>query len=431
MVMPKVYVETYGCWLNKAESEVMVTILSRLGYEVCSSVDEANLIIVNTCAVRSETESRILKRLSELRRILEGRNCRVVVCGCLARVRPASILEVFPDAILLDPNSIERISEVLSLEPGSFVFSDVPTREVLPEFRGGLRYVVPIATGCRGNCSFCIDKVARRVVRSYDKSLIVERVRRAVERGAREIFLTAQDAAVYGIDRGYTLVELLEAIDRIEGRFFVRVGMMEPSEVMRILDGLLDVFKRSEKLYRFFHIPLQSGDDRVLKLMNRRYSVAEYVELIRRIRRELPDASIVTDIIVGFPGEDEEAFENTCKVVRELKFDKVHVARYTPRPFTLGSTMKQVPEPIKKCRSRVLTIVANEVALEINMRLVGSRVEVLVTGEGQSEKGFIGSRTRSYKLTFLKEARVGEFAEVYVERATPLYLYGSVVRYVH
>ncbi len=425
----RVYIETYGCWLNKAESAVMERVLRERGAFIVDDPGKADVVVVNTCAVRGDTERRMLRRIRELEEARRRLGFRLIVAGCLANVRPHTILELAPEASLVEPDALERIDEAVFSDKQVFLLRRYGRRRgVLPEYRGGGVYVVPIETGCLGACAFCVAGVARgRGVKSYDPDAIVEAVRSAVARGAREVYLTGQDVAAYGADIGVTLADLLgRLLDEVPGDYRIRLGMMEPMLLMRQLPGILGYF-RDERLYRYFHVPVQSGSDKVLRLMHRRYTVSQYRGLVEAIRGEVGRASIVTDIIVGFPGEGEEEFNETLKLLKEVLFDKVHVARYTLRPFTPGYLMKGVPEPVKKKRSREASRVALEAAYRVNKGYVGLVKEVVV--DSISMRGDYVGRTIEYKPVVLKEKnlRLGDVVEVKITGATPLALEGVVV----
>jgi MiaB/RimO family radical SAM methylthiotransferase len=421
---------TFGCWLNKADSDIMISRLRAAGWEYVENVASADLVIVNTCAVREEAERNELKLLSRLSREYPGK--KIIVAGCLTRVRPATIKETAPNAVLVTSHGAELIDKVVNGDLDIYVFDDRPMTYLptyYPELHGH-RYVVPIQVGCLGNCSFCVTKIGRMgfgKVKSYSKDDIVRAVRDAVNRGAREIYLTGQEISAYGRDRGYDLVDLLEEILRsVEGRYLIRLGMMEPLELSRIIDRLIDVVKRDWRVYRFFHIPVQSGSDRVLMLMRRKYTADLFRDIVRKIRSAMPDATIATDIIVGFPGESDEDFWASVRLIEELEIDKVNLARYSRRPFTEAAYMEQVPEQVKKERSKIATEIFSKVALRRNMYFVGRELWGIV-----SEIDFKGEnyvvRSYNYKPVAVKRADIGAFVKVRVTGATPQRLFGELL----
>jgi len=412
----KIYVETYGCWLAKADAEI---IRQRLGYEKVSAAEEADLILVYTCAVREDGEVRQMARIKELTFL--GKD--MIIAGCLARLRPYTIKTVAPRAKLLYPAEVEGGRE--------------REMRILPRYDGGLIYTVPLQVGCLGNCAFCATKYTRGgagYVKSADPDDVIRHVKEAVAKGAREIYLTGQDVITYGFDMrwrpGWSLADLLERMLReVEGEYRVRIGMSEPWVFEKFADQLLDIVKRDHRVYRYFHLPVQSGSDRVLKAMGRRYTVDEYRALVRKVRRELGDhVFVATDIIVGFPGEDEEDFAASVKLVEELQFDKVHVARFSPRPFTEAAVMpRQVPDAEKKRRSKILSQAALRVAHLRNGLRVGQRDVVLVD---EVDHGLVVGRTSDYRQVVVKrgsgDGLMGRFVGVTLVAASPVYLYGEV-----
>ncbi|ABL87523.1 RNA modification enzyme, MiaB family [Pyrobaculum islandicum DSM 4184] len=415
--MGRIYVETYGCWLAKADAEIL---RQRLGYEQVSNVDEADVILVYTCAVREDGEVRQLARIRELVKL--GKE--LIVAGCLARLRPYTIKSLAPHAKLIYPSEIEGGKE--------------RSMKTLPKYERGLIYTVPLQVGCLGNCTFCATKYTRGgagYVKSADPDDVVRHIKEAVAKGAREIYLTGQDVITYGFDAGWrggwTLPDLLDRIlKEVEGEYRVRIGMSEPWIFEKFVDQLLDIIKRDHRVYRYFHLPVQSGSDKVLVAMGRKYTVEEYRGLIRRIRRELGDnVFIATDIIVGFPGETEEDFQETVKLVEELQFDKIHVARFSPRPFTEAAVMpRQVPDAEKKRRSKILSEVAMRIAHLRNGAQVGKRDVVLID---EVDHGLVVGRASDYRQVVVKrgagDGLLGEFVNVRIAAASPVYLYGEIL----
>jgi MiaB/RimO family radical SAM methylthiotransferase len=371
----------------------MESALERGGFRRASSIGEADFIIVNTCAVRLDTEQRIVERLTELRSMYPGK--RFVMAGCLVKARPGLIARVAPEASMLSPQNVQRVVEAVeALEKGSRLIALDGVRDTswLPLKPHGVTATIMVQEGCLGDCSFCITKVARRQVKSYPPRLIVEAVEKLVSMGVVEVRLTGLDTAAYGVDLPGkpSIADLVNAIlDRVEGDYMLRIGMMTPERAIEVIGDLLEAY-RDRRVYKYLHIPVQSGDDRVLKIMNRRYTVDEYRELHRRIKTLYPEAMIATDIIVGHPGEDEEAFENTVKLVRELKFEKIHIAQYSVRPHTKAAAMPQISDSIKKSRSSRLAKIAEEIGYEIMARYKGKVLEALITEEGFREGSLVG-----------------------------------------
>ncbi|MEM1902334.1 MAG: tRNA (N(6)-L-threonylcarbamoyladenosine(37)-C(2))-methylthiotransferase [Pyrobaculum sp.] len=413
--MVSVYIETYGCWLAKADAEIL---RQRFGYTLVRDPTQADVVLIYTCAVREDGEVRQLARIREL-----AKYKKLVVAGCLTRLRPYTIKSIAPWADLIYPSQIEGGEERVMKH--------------LPVYEGGVIYTAPLQVGCLGNCTFCATKYTRGgagYVRSASPDDVVKHIADAVKKGAREIYLTGQDVITYGYEakwaRGWNLPDLLERIlTEVEGQYRVRIGMSEPWVFARFLDQILDIVKRDSRVYRFFHLPVQSGSDKILKLMGRRYTVDEYRDLVRKIKKTLQDVFIATDIIVGFPGETEEDFQATVKLVEELQFDKIHVARFSPRPFTEAAVMpRQIPDAEKKKRSKILSTLALKIAHLRNGLKVGRVEEVLIS---EFDHGLVVGRTGDYRQIVVRRGEdsslLGKFVKMRVVGASPVYLYGEVI----
>ena len=418
----RVYIETYGCALNYADTAIMRSVLASKGYTFTDRIEDADVIILNTCTVRLDTEQRMRKRIKILSEVAEKKGAKLVVAGCMASAQPYTVKRLAPRAVLVSTYNVHHID--LAVEKGVDLLKPIPPPKPLytPEpqlmVRGRVAEI-PIEEGCLGDCSFCITKIARRRVYSRPIEQLVELARRLVETGVVEIRLTGQDTAVYGVDiyGRRMLPELVRRIAEIPGRFMIRVGMMNPEHLEPILDEFLDVM-RHPKVFKFLHIPVQSGDDRVLRIMKRRYTVEQFKSIVREVRRKIPGVMIATDIIVGHPGEDEEAFENTVRLVEELRFERVHLAQYTPRQRTVAAGLPQVPDPVKKARSKRLTEIIARIGLEEHQRYVGSRACALVVSRG--ERGGLDAKLYNYMPVVLPEdsAAPGEWRCVEVVEAT-------------
>ena len=420
----RVYIESYGCAMNMADGQLMAELLAEAGHTPVETPEEADIIILNTCTVRADTERRMVKRISEL--LALGK--RLVVAGCLASAQPGLVHKISPEISLLSARAVEAVVEVVEAKGSTYILEPRPRRR-LPRFSRRLIFTVPIAEGCTGSCAYCIVRVARGPLRSYRPESIVRAVEEAVRKGAREVRLTAQDTGVYGLDIGTNLAELLEAVCAVRGRFMIRVGMMNPDAALRILDELLDAYE-DPKIYKFVHLPVQTGDDELLRVMGRRYTVQDFLTVVEAFRKRFPELSLATDVMVGLPGEDEEAFKRTLALLKRVKPDKTHVARYTPRPHTRAAAMpEQVPEPEKKRRSRLTSALALRIGLEKNEALVGRRLRCLVLDEGR-EEGQLEARSMNYKPVYFKGPRclLGELLELDIIGAGPYFLIAKPIK---
>jgi len=419
----RVHIETYGCTRNKADAEIMEAILVSADYEIVD-LDSADYVIVNTCAVKDPTEKHMRKRIKDL--LDAGK--KVIVTGCLPHINLKAIDERV--SAILGVKSINRIVEAIELAERGAKLIDVEQRKIdkleFPRmWKSKVVFVVPISEGCLNACTYCATRFARGILKSYSPEKIVRWVKEALTKGYKEIQLSSEDTGCYGFDIGTNLAELLDELTSIEGEFRIRVGMMNPNHVIKFLDELINAYK-DEKIYKFLHLPVQSGDNKILRKMGRTYAVEDFEEIVNAFKKELPELNLNTDIIVGFPGESEEAFQNTVELIKRIKPDKINVSRFSPRPRTLAARMPgQIVGWRVKERSRYLHRLRLTISYEINQRYVGK--EVLVLTHGKGKKGGIEGRTMNYKEIILPEAPIGEFVKAKVTKATATYLMGELV----
>ena len=405
----RVAVETYGCTMNQADSDIMRGLISR--HFDLSSPEEAEVVVLNSCGVIEFTERKILKRIQELKK--EGK--KVVLAGCLTIISNEAV-KICDSAI--SPTYIDKIVEVInSVASGKKIViknsKDLDKSkffEIKRRLDNTAIAIVSIAEGCLGNCSFCATKLARGRLRSFSMDSIIEEVKMAIRSGFREIQLTSQDTGSYGLDKGrFMLPNLIENISKLDGEFRVRIGMMNPRFAFKMLDDLLNAYA-DRKVYKFIHIPVQSGDNKVLKDMRRNHTVEDYIEVVRKFRRSFEDVLVSTDIIVGYPTESEESFWKTYDLIRETKPDIVNITRFSPRRGTIAATLKDIPSWIKKNRSRLLTNLSRRIGFENNKKFIGRELRVLITKFGK--KRTMLARSDSYRPVVLKSGRIGEFKVV-------------------
>jgi MiaB-like tRNA modifying enzyme len=426
--MVNVYFEVYGCSSSVAEAEIMQGLLSRAGYRIVSDSMDSDINIIVTCIVKTPTEHRMIHRISKLTE--EGKP--LIVAGCMPMVERGIVERLNPRASLIGPSSISRIVDAvkIALDGGRAVFLEREGYNIcMPRVRRNpIVGIVEIAQGCLSACSFCQVRFARGKLVSYPPNMIIEEVRRALADGCREIWITSQDNACYGFDIGLKLTDLLKRILSIEGDFYVRVGMMNPAYVKPMVDDLIECLN-NEKCFKFVHLPVQSGSNRILKLMRRMYTVEDYLEIVDRLRSNVDKLSIATDIIVGFPSETDEDFQSTIDLIKEVEYDSVNISKFGARPLTEAAKMKLLPSGIVSERSRVASEIAREVALSRNRRVwLGWSGEVLVDEEGLKPGSLIG-RNIWYKPIVLKDdtLSLGARIKVRIVEVYPYHLLGEVL----
>lgn len=412
----KIFIETYGCTLNKGDSEIIKYLLKD---SITDSIDEADTVIVNSCGVKGQTEKKITYRISSLLK-----NKRVIVSGCLPKIN----LKAIDDRVsgIIGTNDLDRIKEVVNSNEKLVFISDdnrrLGSKSSLKKIRGGsASAIVQISEGCAGSCSFCCTKFARGSVHSFPIEDIVKEVREAVLDGYKEILFTSQDTATYGLDTGENLVSLLEEVFTINQKFKLRLGMANPNHIKKFENDLVKLYK-APHMYKFLHIPVQSGDDKVLSDMSRGHNVKEFQETVSLFKNSIQDLYLCTDVIVGFPTEDEYAFENTYNLIEKIRPDKINLTRYSQRPETESSKMKQIPSWIVKERSRKLNLLRKEISFEINTSYIGGTFETLVTKKNMD--GTYTGRIPNNKPVILEDVKIGDFLDISIIDATSTYLIG-------
>lgn len=414
--MPKIYVRSYGCSANTADAEIAKGLLKEKGYRLAQTPANSDLNILLTCIVKTPTETKITKRV---KRLYESRK-PLIVAGCMPKAMQSHVEQMAPMASLVGPDDIEHIVEAVEktlLGEKVIYLEGKPTeRTCLPRVRANeLVHIAPISSGCLGNCSYCIVKYARGRLCSFSADKIVDDVREAVADGCREVWVTAEDAAAYDYD-GATLPMLLDEITGVEGRFRVRVGMMTPNSALPVLDELIKSY-RNEKVYKFLHVPVQSGNDQVLRNMHRRYTVDEFRELVTRFRAAHEGLGVSTDIICGFPGETEEQFQDSLDLIQWLRPDVLNISRYWERPGTEAAAMPgRLHGRETKARSRRLTKIWKKLSVETGKRWLGWEGMILLDEIGRD--GTMVGRNYAYKAVAVDtDAELGEFIQVRVTEA--------------
>ena len=385
------YLENYGCTLNQAQGEMIANSLISQGNQLVDDLKSADSVLLSTCVVIKHTEDRMLRRIEEIKK--EGKE--VIVSGCLTNIPSTDVRRI------------------------DFTYS----RGRLPILKdGNLSVGIPIAEGCDGGCTFCISRIARGRLKSFSQNEILDNVREMVSKGAREIRLTALDTGSYGNDISTTLPQLVEKIAQLKGDFSIRIGMMEPENASSIIDDLLKVME-SDKVYKFLHIPFQSGDPLVLRKMGRQYKIEKFLEVAAKFRDAYPEGIMSTDVIVGFPYESVAGLRATADVIRKVKPEILNITRYSPRPGTAAYSWKVPPTNQTAQWSRILTDIHRDISERSLERFVGKELEVRAMEIGKNGT-FIG-RDKNYHPVILKTGKLGEVRKVKIVDSSDFYLIGK------
>ena len=393
----KYHITTFGCQANEADSERIAGLLEKIGYKKALDQTSADLLIFNTCSIRQTAEDRVFglnKKLRDLKIIHQRRtrlgrensSLKIILTGCMTHYPVAKLKQRLPEIdIFLPIKDLPKLARHLE--------TPFPSGGFLPKYQSSFRAYIPVSEGCNNSCSYCIVPLARgKEIPRPAKEIICE-AERLAKTGFKELWLIGQNVNSYkvepwGIDaegvkkKGSTLInfpKLLKEVNSITGDFWIRFTSPHPTNFS---DELIQAMAESEKFGHYLNLPVQSGDNEILKKMNRPYTIEKYKELVSKIRKLIPDIALSTDVIVGFPGETKKQFENTAKLFEEIKFDMAYISQYSPRPGTRAAKIKDnVPKEEKKQREKVLTEILKKTALENNQKYVGRIEEVLIEKE--------------------------------------------------
>jgi MiaB-like tRNA modifying enzyme len=415
-----------------SDGAVLEGCLAQAGYKQAGSIASADVIILNTCAVKGPTENRIIE-ISK--RVPRGK--KLIIAGCLPQVNFERLQKEVAFNGVVGPAAGEKIVQIVKrVSNGEKVIAlkrapdDLPPLSLPRVQSSSVTSIVPINYGCLGSCAYCCVVFARGRLRSYDVKDIVKRVKEDLISGSREFWITSQDTACYGRDKGTNLAGLLRALCGIKGDFRVRVGMMTPNNALDMLEELVKAFN-DERIFKFIHLPVQSGDDEVLKRMRRFYRVEDFKRAVKAFRTSFPDMTLATDVICGFPGETKEDFRRTLELIEEVKPDVVNVSKFFARPKTAAAGMKKDSVPLSeiKARSVMASALAKKLSFENNRRWVGWTGEVLVDEVGKVPGSWVG-RNFAYKPVAVKSASklAGKFTHTRITEAFPTYLQGAVIQ---
>jgi len=438
---PKAFVDTYGCQQNESDSERLRGMLSRMGYVFTQNENEADIVVINTCAVREHAEMRILSNVGALVHAKKAKKDMIIaVCGCMVQQEHMAekIKKSYPHVDLVfgthELQNFPELLERLLLSPKRrriFAVTDSEGRitEGLPVYRDrGVKAWLPVMYGCNNFCSYCIVPYVRGRERSRLPEHIFAEARELVASGYKEITLLGQNVNSYGKDlgTGVDFAYLIEELNKIEGEFLIRFMTSHPKDATK---RLFETMAACEKAARHIHLPFQAGNNRVLKAMNRGYTKEQYLELIAMAREIMPDIVLTSDVIVGFPGETDEEFEDTLDIIRKVRFDALFTFIYSKRK---GTPAAEMPDPFtreeKQRRFDRLLEIQNAISSEKHAQYVGKTIRVLVDGEGEGGEYNLTARTSGGRLVHLAGDRslIGSFIDVEITGSTNWGLFGKI-----
>ena len=432
--MKKFYIETYGCQMNEYDSEIVTSILKSDNYTAADTPEEAQLIFLNTCSVRENAHSKVFQRINVLKGLKKKNKAVLGVLGCMAQSLRKDLLEngiavdliAGPDSYRKLPSMIQKLEE----EGGkdyALSLSDYETySDIFPEHTAGVNAWIAVMRGCNNFCSFCVVPYARGRERSRAPKNIVQEAQKLAEQGFKQITLLGQNVNSYQ-HKDADFAALLDMVCKINGIERVRFTSPHPKDFP---EQLLEVIAENPKACKHIHLPLQAGNNRILDLMNRTYTGEDYLALVNKIRSLIPNISLTTDIIVGFPSETEAEFQDTLKLMQQVKFDAAFMFKYSERPHTIAS--RKYPDDVSEedKTSRITRLVEQQrrISFEQMQRFVGRGVEVLVEGRAKKPGQLMGRTDGNHIAVFSDNgAKTGEFVSVEIEEATANTLIGNAV----
>ena len=434
---PACFVMTFGCQQNVADSEKLSGMAREMGYAITSLPVEADLILVNTCAFREHAENKALSTVGQYKKLAEKNpNLVIGVCGCMVAQehRRAQLRASYPYVdFVLGTSVLHRLPETMlrifrEKKRRFEALEECVIAEGVPILRESTyRAFVSIMYGCNNFCSYCIVPYVRGRERSREPADIIAEVRELVANGCRDITLLGQNVNSYGKERedGYDFARLLADLDAIDGDFLLRFMTSHPKDASR---ALIDVMASGRHIARHFHLPLQSGSDDVLRRMNRRYDREKYLQTLDYMREKMPDITVTSDIIVGFPGETDADFDDTISMLERARFDMIYSFIYSPRKGTPAAAMEdQIPRAVQNARFDRLLATQEGIAQHANDKMVGACVRVLCDGVSKTDERMLSGRTEGNKIVFFPDdgTPAGVFVTVKIDRAAPFALYGT------
>lgn len=434
----KLKILTYGCQMNVAESERMAGQLKKIGYNLTENFSDADLILINTCCVRETAEDKINGKIGELKKYkFTNPNLIFGIVGCMAQKDGEEILKRSPhvDFVLGTGQRGELVKVVENFESARKKFVDVSNvsamiddENIFPIRSGKISAFVPIMYGCNNFCTYCIVPYVRGRERSRQPEEIFSEVEEAIQNGFKEITLLGQNVNSYGKDlKTKNFAELLREVDKISGIERLRFMTSHPKDLS---DELIEVMAAGKNICEHIHLPVQYGSNKILQKMNRVYTVEKYLELVKKIREKIPEISLTTDLIVGFPGETDDDLKKTLEFLEKVQFDMAFTFIYSERSGTPAVNFDgKVDDETKHSRLQELMKLQNKISLEKNLRLQGKILEVLVEGESKTDKNIFTGRTRTNKLVLFphENEKIGDLVKVKINHVQTWILKGEII----
>ncbi len=419
----KIYIKTYGCTLNQADSKIIESIL-KTNNIIIKDIEKSDIVIINSCTVKKVTEQKILAFIESQ----EKQKKKMIITGCIAGANSDLIEKYYPNLSIVSPSNINKMQYVIDnvLIGKKIKLDEINKIDKLIYFKPDESIIakIPISEGCLNTCSFCETKYARGVLNSFSEELIIKVIKQSLEMGAKEIRLTAQDTGCYGLDKKTNIIELLNKILELDYDFKLRLGMMNPEYLNKFLKPLIKIMQNN-KMYKFIHLPVQSGSNKILKDMKRKYKIEEFYKHIEFIRKNIKQITIETDVIIGFPTETDQDFIETINMVKRIKPEAINISKFGTRPH--NKILGNLNPDVVKQRSIQLSRIAREIRYNYNTKFINKKISILVTEETNRS---INGRNNIYKEIIIENPEkkiLGTYQQIRINFVSANALYGSII----
>ncbi len=432
-----IYIKTYGCSANKNNSEIVAGILRQSGYQMTNNEEIADILIINTCIVKGKTETKIKRRIQDLSNLYK--NKLIIITGCMPETDKDSLKKINPKLLFLGIHHIKDIVKLIrdydenkltKTKQESYISKQNEEKLCSPKISSNkLISITQISEGCLGDCSFCNTKLAKGELFSYTKDNILKQIESDLNNGAKEIWITSQDNASYGLDKGkQELPELLNKILPIKHNFKLRLGMMNPNHLYSILDEMIEIYK-NKKMYKFLHIPIQSASDKILTDMNRKYNIVTVKDIIKKFKKEFPDITIATDIITGYPTETEQDHKLNLEFIKEFKPDVLNLSKFSSHKQTHAGKLSLLNKEIINRRASEIMQLHRATAKENKQKFKDKIVKAFINSKAKIQSVF-EARDENYNIILISskdKSIIGKTIDVKIKEAGVHHMIGKAI----
>ena len=426
MTMQYFHITTYGCSANQNNSEILAGLLTTSGYQPTNNPDIADILIINTCIVKQKTENKILRKIQDLSKHYPKK--QIIIAGCMPETDAKQLKQLAPNSILLGTHHFKDIIKLINKKNDNYLDYKNEEKLLTPKIPfNKLISITQISEGCLGNCTYCKARLAKGELYSYDSEKIINSIKSDLQQGAKEVWLTSQDCASYGLDKGkQELPELLNKILSLKHRFKLRLGMSNPNHISLILNKLINIYK-NKKMFKFLHIPVQSASNKVLKDMKRKYKIQDVQDIINKFKQEIPGITIATAIIIGYPTETEEDHRQNLQFIKTYKPDVLNLSKFSSHKNTEAGKLKLLPIKIINKRTTELMNLHRQTAYENKRKFKNKIIKVLI--DKRIGDNLYESRDNNYSIILIKSDQniLGKNLEVKITEIGVHHMIGKII----